>query len=520
MGVGLIAATVGVQIVSGIMQYRQAAEARRQQENIARAGLEQQLEEARIAREKAIEEANTTAQLQAEQAIKNLNDQYKQIAHNITLIDKEINEMEAAFEAVKPPDVDLDITDPPDLATERIPPTAFDFSQVTPQELNVVGKFSPAIAEYVKEVKPTLPKDLESAESKQGMAAQMAALQKFRDIAGQETDPELAGMLQKASQRAQIEAQSRAQSILQQRARRGRLGSGDILASQMAGAESAQQRAAMEGQQAAEAAYRNRLQALSQGAQLGGQVRAQEGARESREADVINRFNERTSQRYQQHLQRAADTQNQAQLQNLQEAQRIAEANILRGDEAAVRERDSLNQLLAQQRQEQVGERSAINQAMAQQYGLERDYEQDIQALKQQQYANALRQAQMRQSISQQRIGALNAAGDQRLRAMQQYGQGMQGALGQRQAAISGALGSEAGTRQRGYEGFYPAIGQARLEHARQAQGFTQSMGDIGSAGISEYGEYARQQEKYDREDKLRKDRQRMQSQQAISKGV
>ncbi len=264
----------------------------------------------------------------------------------------ELDKMAARFNALVPPKYDMSITDPPELIQEKLssPQFAqaiqspdFDMSKFTPEDYKLVGKYSPESAAYIKETAPTLIKS--SADMQTGRAAQLAALKKFTDVGSGSFDPEYQQKVMESKLGAQAEAQSRQNSILQDYARRGQSGSGLNLAAQLGGASQAMNTNAMQGLQAASDAYRNRLNALAQGAQLGGQISQQDQAMQGQNAGIINDFNQRMSASQNQYEQNRANMMNSAQLQNLLQSQNIANQNTQGRNQAALTDRQRQDEL-------------------------------------------------------------------------------------------------------------------------------------------------------------------------------
>lgn len=321
---------------------------------------------------------------------------------------KRLKEIEAMFDRIVPPGYDLKVWDDPKLVA-TIPEPEFNLDKITPELYESVGQYVPQVADYVAEARPELVKA--SDEAKKGRDAQMEALERYRDIARGGLDPVLAQKLSEASRRAQMEAQSRQASILQDANRRGQAGSLMTMAAQMQGGSDAMERAALESQLAAAESYRNQLRALDQSAALGGQIRQSEMAEAARNADIINSFNQRTSQRYQQYAQMRADMANQANLRNLDERQRIADANV---------------QLKNAAQQEWVNRQNALKQ---QQYMNARQTRQDRidvekykNSLLQQMYQNEMDRARGKAGIAGQQIDYLRQDAQDRNQMIQGLG--------------------------------------------------------------------------------------------------
>jgi hypothetical protein len=270
MAVPLIAGVVAVQAVSGIMQYWQAEKARGANE-------------------------------------------------------KRLKEIEAMFDAIVPPEFDIKVFDDPALAND-IPAPALNLDKIDPKLYQSVGQFIPEVAAYVQEADPNLIYATENAQK--GREAQLEALERYKKIASGDFDPEFEAKMASASDRARRDAQSRQDSILQDANRRGQMGSGVMMASQMNQGADAMSRQAIESQLAAAESYRNQLGALDRSAMLGGQIRQSEMDEEGKNVGIINDFNERTSRAFQQYLQQRADMANKAKYANWQNDQRIADRNV------------------------------------------------------------------------------------------------------------------------------------------------------------------------------------------------
>lgn len=255
-----------------------------------------------------------------------------------------LDEIKQAFDALKPPGYNTSIMDPPDFIKTQVPEAAFDFSKMTPQQYALVGKYSPQSANLIAEKNPQLVQA--TAAGQAGRDAQMSALQKLKSIGSSSSDPELAQELQNAGQKAQIAAQSRSKSILQDAARRGEMGSGASLAAELQGSSDAMGTAAQNSSDAAVASYKNRLSALSQSGQLGGQVAQQDMQNQAANAGIINDFNARTAANAQNYENSRASMENDAQLKNLSAAQQVANQNVSQNNQQANADRTRQDQLL------------------------------------------------------------------------------------------------------------------------------------------------------------------------------
>lgn len=122
--------------------------------------------------------------------------------------------------------------------------------------------------------------------------------------------------------------QARQQSILQNLAQRGALGSGMELSARMGAAQQAADAQSRAGDQLAQQAQARALQALMQSGQLAGQVRGQDFSEQSQIAsarDAINRFNVQNQQGV---MGQNVGERNRAQQMNLAARQGVADAGV------------------------------------------------------------------------------------------------------------------------------------------------------------------------------------------------
>jgi hypothetical protein len=270
-----------------------------------------------------------------------------------------LKELEDAFNKIAPPDYDISINDPPKYIEGALEGANLDFSRLTPKDFKTIGTYAPQSAEFVREQRPELAEM--SAEGKEGRQSQLDALRKYKSIAKGDS-PELQIRLQQAADRAQQEAQQRSQSALLQAQRQGRGGSGLTFAAALQGSSDAMQSGAMQGQNAALAAYQSKLDAIRNEGQMGRQLAQDDLSQQSRNADVINAFNERTSRNYQAYLNQRANMVNDAQRYNLEQRQRTADMNTRQGNEADRYNLENRNRLLQQDYENRRGERNYQNE--------------------------------------------------------------------------------------------------------------------------------------------------------------
>jgi hypothetical protein len=307
---------------------------------------------------------------------------------------KRLGEIERMFDAIVPPEYDLKIYDDPRLAAD-IPAPKLNLEAITPELYQQVGQYVPEVAQFVQEANPQLVQATEAAQT--GRGAQLDALERYRQIASGEFDPELQQMLSAASERANREAQSRTASILQDFQRRGQLGSGMQLAAQQDAAAEAMARQARESQLAAAEGYRNRLLATDKSAALGGDIRASEMSEEARNVGILNSFNERTSKNYQDYLQMRADAANKARIMEVERARKVSDANIANRNEAARQNRQMYNQ--GQMTQYDVARQNRSNRL---------DLEERKNKVKQAMYDNLMSRARGKAGVAENRMNFEN----------------------------------------------------------------------------------------------------------------
>lgn len=276
-----------------------------------------------------------------------------------------LDEIERLYNSIKPPDYDLSITDPPKLHEEAlrrpefssaVAAPKFNLEKLSPRELKLVGQMVPEVAPYIEEAAPQVLQ--KTQDMKTGREAQLAALKRLMSIGSGEFDPSLAQEQMAAQRRAEAEAEARSQSLLQDFARRGQGGSGLSFAAQMGGNAQAMDRLAQANMSAASDAYRNRLQALAQGAQLGSAIGAEDTSFQARNADIINAFNDRLSRNRQAWEQQRAAALNNAQQYNLGVAQGLSNQNVENQNRYDLTNQQRLDNLARYNYENQVSERN------------------------------------------------------------------------------------------------------------------------------------------------------------------
>src|SRR6056297_712372 len=226
---------------------------------------------------------------------------------------------------------------------DKVQQPNFNYRSLAPEEFSVVGEFAPQVAQYVAEQDPTFVRGI-SEDAKQSREVQKQVLRDFLESArGEDVQSQIEA--QRAVDRTLQTSRGIDEQILQSMARRGAAGSGLELAARLAGAQRGTSQLAQAQQQAASDAARRRLQALAQSGSMAGDIRREEIGREKTNADILNAFNRRSAARLQEQRRYAAGLQNQSQLRNLQERQRVDEKNVAQRNLTDRAERDRLDRM-------------------------------------------------------------------------------------------------------------------------------------------------------------------------------
>jgi hypothetical protein len=215
----------------------------------------------------------------------------------------------------------------PDLAKEILYKQFEQSGLYTPELEELVTLEAPKVAQIKED--PALRK------------AQMAGLEMIKQRASGGLSMEDRAALAQIQTAQARDAQAKQQQIIQGMQQRGLSGGGAELAAQLQAASAGAAQAGEEGTRLAGIAAQNALQAARDYGTLGGQIRTQEfdiaktKARAEDEA-ALTRFNEAMSRQ-----QRNVGYKNTAQSQNLQERQRINDANINQANQELLRQRNA-----------------------------------------------------------------------------------------------------------------------------------------------------------------------------------
>jgi len=192
----------------------------------------------------------------------------------------------------------------------------FSFEDIKPEEYRVVTEYNPEFHAKFGEMVPEKVK-VQSEEAKMAQGARRKALERMLQLSETGEDPIAVIDRERAARRAAAEAASARMTAEREMARRGQSLGGLGYASAMAGASDAMNRMALADEEAIINRQRERSQAASQAAGIGGQIFDDEMAIERENVQAINDFNRRIADRAQQQLRH-----------NMMERQRIADANV------------------------------------------------------------------------------------------------------------------------------------------------------------------------------------------------
>ena len=218
----------------------------------------------------------------------------------------------------------------------------FDASALTPEDYKVVQQYVPQAAPFIEEAAPQLTRG-QSEGAKAGRQAQMGALQRLSQLSTTDKDPLMDLQASQALQKAGVANQGRVGAITESFARRGQGGGPQEMLAQMLGSQQSNEMANQSMTNLAVEAQRRKLQALADSAQLGGQIRGEDVALESRNNDILNQFNQRFAARKQAWEDARADMLNAAQRANIDLAQGVADRNVSTRNQFAVDNRNRYN---------------------------------------------------------------------------------------------------------------------------------------------------------------------------------
>jgi hypothetical protein len=192
------------------------------------------------------------------------------------------------------------------------------------QEYQLTGQMTPELEMLIQQ-NPTAMEQISI--DPRLRAEQMSALEQMSGLAEGKMNPADAAAFELARRQSAAEAQAKEGQILQNMQQRGQGGSGAELMARLQSNQSGADRLQQAELEQAKAMQNARMAALTQQANMSGQLRTQDYGEQSNLAkakDLINQFNTQNAQGVQQ---RNVGTRNQAQQLNLQNQQNTANMN-------------------------------------------------------------------------------------------------------------------------------------------------------------------------------------------------
>lgn len=245
---------------------------------------------------------------------------------------------------------------------DKVKQPNFDMSSLTPEEFQIVGTYVPQAIPLIEEQAPELVQQSQAA--LQGRQAQQSALQRLMEVGNAPTDIAQQAAVSDASRAAAIQNQGSMAALNEQQARQGQGGLG--LAGALSQMQANNQTGAMTSQNAALDAYRNRLNALSQGAAIGNQLQGNENNLALNNSNIINSYNQRMAQMRQNNAIANTNMQNEAQMSNLNNRQSAADKNTSNANDFMKYNQGNQNQLKQQQYNNQMQKIGAYSGLSAQ----------------------------------------------------------------------------------------------------------------------------------------------------------
>ncbi len=215
---------------------------------------------------------------------------------------------------------------PPDLSKEIIY-----------QQFQQVGIMTPQLEEDLND--SIAESELSKIEEDPSLRkAQLEALASMQNRAKVGLSAEDRAALNQIRNEVQRDAEAKRQQVLQSMQARGMGGSGAALIAQLQAGQDAQNLASQQSDTAMAQAQSRALQALGQSADMASQVRGQDFDVNQAKAAAIDERNRFLAENSIARQQRNVASLNQAQAMNLQEQQRIAEANIQQANQEKLRQ--------------------------------------------------------------------------------------------------------------------------------------------------------------------------------------
>lgn len=201
----------------------------------------------------------------------------------------------------------------------------FNPQDFTSEEYSIAAKYVPDVAKFIEEKAPETVKATAAGEA--GREAQLSALGRLKNLSETGEDVQSQVMRQRALGDAAAQNQAQQATIQQNAAQRGVGGSGMEFLQAMMNQQGSNQSASRNAQDAAMDSYRNKLSAMKDSASLGGQIRDSDVSEQARNAGIINDYNQRKTAEANRYAQYVANANNQGNLYNLNNQQRVADAN-------------------------------------------------------------------------------------------------------------------------------------------------------------------------------------------------
>ena len=236
----------------------------------------------------------------------------------------------------------------------------FDFSDLTPPQLRLVGLMSPEVyeAQVPQEVKLIM-------DSPQARSQMEEALRGLGEIS-REGLPELDRLAaEEAANQIRGALQSGEEAFITNLRRRGRLGAGAETQARSVAARGAAELGSQLGRGLQQETLQRRLQGLRDYGSAAGMLRAQDVGVQQSQADAMNRFQEIAAAQRQQAAQYGAGARERTQAYNVGTQQRLAEGQELSNYETQLENIRRQNEL----KQAQFGAEQFKAAGIAQQYG-------------------------------------------------------------------------------------------------------------------------------------------------------
>ena len=210
---------------------------------------------------------------------------------------------------------------------DKVQSPNFDHTKLDAPTFKVLQQYAPEVTDYIQEKAPQYIM-ANSEDAKAGRDAQRAALQRLRGLGETGRDAQSDALQEDAMRRQAIENNSQQASIRQNMQQRGIGGGGLELAQAMGAQQNAAQLGADASRSAMLEAHRTRLQALRDGASLGGQIRNEDVELESKNVGINNDFNNRLATNQNAYNRYKDGVHNDAQWKNIGQNQTAADKNV------------------------------------------------------------------------------------------------------------------------------------------------------------------------------------------------